>query len=58
MAKDSFFELAKTDVKNTIASYFSPVRAVVTEVSKAVSAETSAADRARQPRIEKKPSAC
>jgi hypothetical protein len=57
IGKDTFFEMAKSDVKTTIVSYFSPVRAVIAEVSKAVSAETDSHDRADEPRLEKNPSA-
>ncbi len=57
MGKDTFFEMAKSDVKNTIVSYFSPVRAVIAEVSRAVSAETAPHGHADEPRFEKNQSA-
>jgi len=57
MGKDTFFEMAKKDVKNTIVSYFSPVRAVIAEVSRAVAAETASHDHAGEAKLEKSPSA-
>jgi hypothetical protein len=52
MQKDSFFEIAKADIKNTIVSYFAPVRAVVNEISRAVAAETGSAQRSTATRHE------
>jgi hypothetical protein len=58
MAKESFFEMAREEVKNTIVSYFSPVRAVISEMSKAVAAEAPLGDRASPLAADKKPTAC
>jgi hypothetical protein len=41
MTKESFIEFVKADVKNTVISYFSPVTAVINEISRQVIAETS-----------------
>jgi hypothetical protein len=52
MPNDSFFEIAKADIKNTIVSYFAPVRAVVNEISRAVAAETASEQRSTATRHE------
>jgi hypothetical protein len=58
MSTESLLALVRAEVKNTIVSYFSPVRVVIEEIARAVAAETPTRDRAIASASGNKPTGC